>query len=87
MAYVRPALGKDKETAQILLALADDPREVGTETTDGFAFVVGDELYAKYLAYVDSEKVPRVPVSDPTAERRRPGRPRGPVVKNPAEGE
>lgn len=87
MAVVKPAMGKEKETAQLLLALANDPREVGTETNDGFAYVVPDWLHDKYVEFLESEKVPRVSVADPTAERRRPGRPRGTKNVEPAEGE
>lgn len=73
MAKVYPRHGKEKETAQLLLALAGDPREVGTETDDGFAFVVPDELHQKYLdAIADPDPGP----TNAEQAKRRPGRPR-----------
>lgn len=73
MAEIYPAHGKEKEVAQRLLALADDPMVVRTSYDNGLAFIVPDDLYAKYLA-VDAVVEPE-PVSE-DAQRRRPGRPR-----------
>lgn len=73
MAEIYPAHGEEKKVAQRLLALADDVMQVRTSYDNGLAFIVPDDLYAKYLA-VD-EVVQESPVSEETA-RRRPGRPR-----------
>lgn len=73
MATVYPKHGKEKETAQLLLALASDPREVGTVTDDGFAFVVSDELHEKYLEAVTN---PDPGPTNAEQAKRRPGRPR-----------
>lgn len=73
MATVVPKYGKESEVARLLLNLADDPRDVKTNTDDGFVFLVPDELHAKYL------KATEDPDPGPTnAEqaKRRPGRPR-----------
>lgn len=74
MAEIYPAQGKEKEVAQRLLALADNPFDVRTSMDNGLAFIVGEELYAKYLA-VD-EVVETEPALSEDAQRRRPGRPR-----------
>jgi len=73
MAVVVPRIGKEKEVAQTLLALAADPRDVGTNTDNGFAFVVTEEIYQAYLGLTTDP--------DPGPEngdqaKRRPGRPR-----------
>lgn len=73
MAEIYPPHGKEKEIAQRLLALADDPMAVRASYDNGLAFIVPDELYAKYLA-VDAV-VDEEPPSEDTI-RRRPGRPR-----------
>lgn len=73
MAVVVPRVGKEKEVAQTLLALADDPREVGTNTDNGFAFVVNEELYQKYL---DLTANPDPGPENGDQAKRRPGRPR-----------
>jgi len=74
MAVVYPPRGKDKdkETAQLLLALADDPRDVGTNTDNGFAFIVPDYLHELYLEALKPEVEPVVA----DQFKRRPGRPR-----------
>jgi len=82
MAEIYPAHGKEKEIAQRLLALADDPMVVRTSYDNGLAFIVPEDLYAKYLA------VDAVVESEPASEevqRRRPGRPR--KVVPPKEGD
>lgn len=74
MAEIYPKYGDEKRIAQRLLALADDPMQVRTSYDNGLAFIVPEELYAKYLA-VDAV-VDEQPEPDPDAQRRRPGRPR-----------
>lgn len=77
MATVVPRVGKEKEVAQTLLALANDPRDVGTNTNDGFVFIVPEDLYQRYLALtVDPDPGPQ---SDDQAKRR-PGRQRKIVI-------
>lgn len=76
MAVVYPIPGREKETAQALLALADDPMVVRTSYEDRLAFVVPQELYERYI----NQDV-RAPKEEPAAlsedqVRRRPGRPR-----------
>lgn len=80
MAEIYPAHGQEKQTAQRLLALADNVNDVRTSMDNGLAFIVPEELYAKYLA-VDAV-VDEEPPSEDTI-RRRPGRPRK-VVPAPA---
>jgi hypothetical protein len=82
MAEIYPAYGKEKEVAQRLLALADNVMDVRTSYDNGLAFIVPEDLYAKYLA-VDAVVEPE-PVSEET-QRRRPGRPR--KVVPPKEGD
>lgn len=73
MAVVAPRHGKESEVAKLLLNLADDPREVGTNTDDGFVFVVSEQLYVKYLdAIADPDPGP----TNAEQAKRRPGRPR-----------
>lgn len=84
MAKVHPRHGKEKETAQLLLNLADDPREVGTETDDGFAFVVPEALYEKYL---DAVTNPDPGPTNAEQAKRRPGRPRKDAQPAPASEE
>lgn len=73
MATVVPRHGKEGEVARLLLNLADDPRDVKTNTDDGFVFVVPDELHAKYLdAIADPDPGP----TNAEQAKRRPGRPR-----------
>ncbi|MGH7252268.1 MAG: hypothetical protein ACREIE_00575 [Nitrospiraceae bacterium] len=84
MPVVYPVRGEDKRTAVLLLSLADDPRDVGTSTDDGFAFIVPDYLYAKYVAGNGVVSEPAGP-ADAGLAKRRPGRPR--KVQPDVEGE
>jgi hypothetical protein len=73
MAVVAPRVGKEAEVAQMLLALASDPRDVGTNTDNGFAFIVPEDLYQAYLALIaDPDPGPE----NGDQAKRRPGRPR-----------
>lgn len=74
MAFIFPKAGQEQQIAQRLLALATNVRDVGTSTDSGFAFVVPDDLYERYLA-VD-EVVGDEQPDTPDIPRRRPGRPR-----------
>lgn len=73
MAEIYPKHGEEKQVAQRLLALADDPMVVRTSYDNGLAFIVPEDLYAKYLA-VDA--VVDEPEPSEETQRRRPGRPR-----------
>lgn len=73
MAEIYPKYGQEKEVAQRLLALADDVMQVRTSYDNGLAFIVPEDLYAKYLA-VDA--VVDEPEPSEEVQRRRPGRPR-----------
>lgn len=66
MAVISPHLGKERETAQLLLELASNPRDVQTRTDGGLVFEVPDELYDRYI----NRATPEV-----TGKRRGPGRP------------
>lgn len=83
MAVVYPKPGQEKETAQRLLALAKDVRDIRTNTDDGLAFIVPDDLYELF-------RMPDEPADDTSVltedqVRRRPGRPR--KVVPPKEGD
>lgn len=76
MAYIYPKHGEEASIARVLLALADNPRDVATNSDNGIAFVVPEDLYQRYLkgtAVQDEDEL-----SQPSGEivRRRPGRPR-----------
>jgi len=73
MAEIYPAHGQEKQVAQRLLALADDVMQVRTSYDNGLAFIVPEDLYAKYLA-VDAVVEDEEPSEE--VQRRRPGRPR-----------
>lgn len=79
MATVIPRRGKAQETAQLLLELADHPRQVQTTTEQGgdmgVAFVIPDELHDKYLAATKSDTGSGAD-EGVAAVKRRPGRPR-----------
>ncbi len=67
------------EVARLLLSLADAPHEVQTSTDDGLAFVVPDELAARYEA-ATAPPAPAAPpddspLSQPARRRRRPSTP------------
>lgn len=83
MAVVYPprGLGKDKETARLLLNLANDVNDVKTNTDNGFAFIVPEYLHELYLQALKPEVEPVVA----DQFKRRPGRPR--KVQPEAEGE
>jgi len=74
MAVIYPPRGKDKdkETAQLLLALANNRRDVKTNTDNGFAFIVPEYLHELYLEALKPEVEPVVA----DQFKRRPGRPR-----------
>lgn len=73
MATVVPAYNKVSEVARLLIGLADDPRDVQTNTDDGFVFLVPEALYEKYLnAITDPDPGP----TNAEQAQRRPGRPR-----------
>lgn len=73
MAEIYPKYGTEKEVAQRLLALADDPMQVRTSMDNGLAFIVPEDLYRKFLA-TDEVVEEEQPSED--VQRRRPGRPR-----------
>jgi hypothetical protein len=73
MATVSPRIGKEKEVAQMLLALASDPRDVQTNTDDGFVFVIPEDVYQLYLD-LTTDPDPGPQAGDQA--KRRPGRPR-----------
>lgn len=75
MAVIFPGFGNEKmrELAQALLFLADDPRDVQTNTDDGFAFVVPDYLHDRYVKGLEPAVQTPAMVDQAT---RRPGRPR-----------
>lgn len=75
MAVIFPGFGKDKmrDLAQALLFLADDPRDVKTNTDDGFAFVVPEYLHERYVKTLEPEVETPAMVDQ---SKRRPGRPR-----------
>ena len=77
MAVIFPAYGKQGELARTLLALADDPLDVKTNTDNGFAFLVSEELYERYL---DSLEPKTETPADVEKAARRPGRPRKAAV-------
>jgi hypothetical protein len=70
--YPPRGLGKDKETASLLLALADDINDVKTNTDNGFAFLVPQYLYELYLEALKPDVEPVLA----DQFKRRPGRPR-----------
>lgn len=72
MAVIAPKPGREAEMARRLLALADDVQDVRTNTDNGFAFVVPEYLYNRFL---EDEAPTEAPVSEEQL-RRRPGRPR-----------
>jgi len=84
MAVIFPPYGKAPEIARTLLALADDVNDVRTNTDNGLAFVVGEELYERYLA---SFEVPDETPADVEQAKRRPGRPRKSVRAVENEGD
>lgn len=73
MAMIFPKHGQEAAIASLLLSLADNPRDVATNSDSGLAFVVPDYLYQKYLSGGVKDEPEQV-----TEEivRRRPGRPR-----------
>lgn len=73
MAVIFPAYGKQGDIARTLLALADDPADVKTNTDNGFAFLVSEELYERYLNSLEPKQATP---ADVQKEARRPGRPR-----------
>jgi hypothetical protein len=75
MAVIFPGFGKDKmrDLAQVLLILAENPRDVGTNTDNGFAFVVPEYLHDLYLKTLEPEVETPAMVDQ---AKRRPGRPR-----------
>lgn len=84
MAVIFPGYGKQGEIARTLLALADDPADVKTNTDNGFAFLVSEELYERYLDSLE----PKVETpADVEKSARRPGRPRKAVPAAENEGE
>lgn len=84
MAVIFPAYGKQADLARTLLALADDPADVRTNTDNGFAFLVSEELYERYLASLEPKQ--ETP-ADVTQAARRPGRPRKSQPVTEPEGE
>lgn len=84
MAVIYAKYGQEATIARTLLALADDPADVRTNTDVGLAFVVSEELYERYLA--SFEVKPETP-ADVEQARRRPGRPRKSVPAAENEGE
>lgn len=86
MAEIFPKPGDEKRVAQALLALADNVYDVRTSHGDGFAFVVPEELYAKFLAHeqgIREDQDADAPVPNIDVVKRRPGRPR--KIAEPAE--
>ena len=67
MAVIYPAPGGGPTLARLLIALADDPHEVGVTHEGGLGFVVSDELEQRWL---DAVAVPEnaVPVTESAAE-------------------
>lgn len=65
MAMIVPAKGESKQTAKLLLELADDVHDVHTtmEGPDGMSFVVSDELHDRFVAATTEP----VPPHDPPA--------------------
>ena len=84
MAVIFPAYGKQGDIARTLLALADDPADVKTNTDNGFAFLVSEELYERYLNSLEPKQ--ETP-ADVQKEARRPGRPRKAAPAAETEGE
>jgi hypothetical protein len=84
MAVIYARHGKEAEIARTLLALADDVQDVKTNTDHGFAFIVPDDLYERYLA---SFEVPEETPADVEQAKRRPGRPRKSVPAAEPEGD
>ncbi|HEX5705613.1 MAG TPA: hypothetical protein VFX97_20595 [Pyrinomonadaceae bacterium] len=76
MAIVVPAKGKLKETARVLLDLADNPRDVRT-TGNGTEFEVPDELADRYHGRdpvhtpVSADKTPDAAPARPVKRRGR----------------
>jgi hypothetical protein len=75
MAVVYPKFGDEKRIAQVLLALADSVYDVRTSSDEGLAFVIPDELHAKFVAHESGLAEPE-PVANTDLVKRRPGRPR-----------
>lgn len=75
MAVIFPGFGQNKmrDLAQLLLMLADDPRDVVTNTDNGFAFIVPEYLHDKYVQTLEPEVETPAMVDQ---AKRRPGRPR-----------
>lgn len=86
MAVIFPKYGQEKEVAQRLLALADNVFDVKTNSDNGLAFIVPEDLYQRYLA-VDEVKEDEVGHTDPDQVKRRPGRPRKVLPETPKEGD
>lgn len=60
MAVIVPKPGLRKETAQLLLELADKPRDVRTNTDSGqLAFEVPEALYERYVKHGEPGSPPR----------------------------
>lgn len=73
MALIFPKHGEEGSVARTLLAMSDNVRDVAVDTDNGFAFLVPEYLYERYLAGEVKEEA--APVSEEIV-RRRPGRPR-----------
>lgn len=86
MAVIFPKYGQEKQTAQRLLALADNVHDVKTSTDNGLAFLVPEDLYERFLAVdeLDGEDDAQV---NPEQVKRRPGRPRKVLPEQPKEGD
>jgi hypothetical protein len=80
MAVIVPKHGEEGSVARTLLAMSDNVRDVATNSDNGFAFVVPDYLYDRYLngGVKDEPEQPSEEIV-----RRRPGRPRK-VTQAPA---
>jgi hypothetical protein len=81
MAVVYPKHGEEGSVARTLLAMADNVRDVKTDTDNGLVFIVPDYLHDRYV----NQGVEPEPVADEEVQRRRPGRPR--KAQPPKEGD
>ena len=85
MPVIVPKHGDEGPVARTLLAMADDARDVKTNSDNGFSFIVPDYLYERYVNGGTGSEDEQAPVVTEEVQRRRPGRPR--KIQPPKEGD
>jgi hypothetical protein len=85
MPVIVPKHGDESPVARTLLAMADDARDVKTNSDNGFSFLVPDYLYERYVNGGTGEGNGQETEVTEEVQRRRPGRPR--KTQPPKEGD